>query len=84
MKAIRKGFFAKVGDLVRNGWSYETKSIAPPYIYGLVIETQSRSPKSYTEQQIAERPIRMMKILTATGEIIRRYAVHVEVINESR
>ena len=83
MKVVREGCFAKVGDLVRNGWSTKTRSIAPPYIYGVVVEVQPRSPESYTSEQIAEAPIRLVKMLSG-GEIIRRYSVHVEVISENR
>ena len=83
MKVVRKGCFAKVGDLVREGWSYETRSIAPPYTYGIVVWTHQRQPENYTAEQIAEAPIHTMKILTAEG-IIRRYSVHIEVISESR
>ena len=84
MKAIKKGWFAQVGDLVRAGWDIETKSIAPPYNYGIVVETDDRSPDAYTAEQIAERPVRLVKILTTDGRKIRRFTVHVEVISESR
>jgi len=83
MKVIREGGFAKVGDFVRNGWSTETRSIAPPYIYGIVVEVFPRSPEHYTPEQIAEAPIKDMRMLVG-GKIIRRYGVHIEVINESR
>ena len=83
MKVVRKVCFAKVGDLVREGWSYETRSIAPPYIYGIVVWTHPRTLENYTAAQIAKGPIHSMKILTAEG-IIRRYSVHIEVISESR
>ena len=83
MKVVRKGCFAKVGDLVRNGWSTATRSIAPPYIYGVVVEVQPRSPEAYTPEQIAEAPIRLVKMLSG-GKIIRRYSVHIEVIGEGR
>ena len=83
MKVIREGGFAKVGDLVRNGWSTKTRSIAPPYIYGIVVEVQHRSRKHYTSEQIAESPVRLVKMLSG-GKIIRRYSVHIEVISESR
>jgi len=54
----------------------------PPYTYGIVLETHNRSPEAYTAEQIAEAPVRTMFILTTEGKRIRRYAVHVEVINE--
>jgi len=79
---IKEGCFAKVGDLVRDGWCYETRSIAPPYIYGVVIWTHPRTPEAYTADQIAEAPIHTVKILCTTGELIRRYTVHIEVISE--
>jgi hypothetical protein len=81
-KVIRKGYHARVGDLVREGWDTETRSIAPPYTYGIVIKTQRRSPEAYSSEQIAEKPIRLIYILASTGEMIRRYSVHVEVIGE--
>jgi hypothetical protein len=81
-KVIRKGYHARVGDLVREGWDTETRSIASPYTYGIVIKTQRRSPAAYTAEQIAEQPIRLIWILTSTGKSIRRYSVHVEVIGE--
>ena len=81
---VKKGCFAKAGDFVCEGWDTETRSIAPPYMYGLVIEVFPRSPEAYTAEQIAEAPIRNMKILTTTGQFVRRYSVHVEVISESR
>ena len=74
----------KIGDLVREGWSYDTRSIAPPYIYGIIIEAVRRLPDSYTAEHIAESPIRYVKMLCGGGKIIRRYAVTVEVISESR
>ena len=83
MKVIRKGCFAKVGDLVRNGWCSETRSIQPPYIYGVVIEAHPRSPEHYTPEQIAEAPIRDVKMLWG-GKLITRYSIHIEVISESR
>ena len=83
MKVIREGGFAKVGDLVRNGWCTETRSIQPPYIYGVVVEVFPRSPEHYTPEQIAEAPIKDMRMLSG-GKIIRRYGVHIEVISESR
>ena len=84
MKVVRPGYFAKVGDYVREGWDTETRSIAPPYTYGIVVETQRRSPQAYTAEQIKEKPVRVIYILTNGGEMIRRYSVHVEVIDESR
>jgi hypothetical protein len=83
MKVIREGGFAKVGDLVRNGWSAETRSIAPPYIYGIVVEVFPRSSEHYTPEQIAKAPIRDVRMLVG-GKIIRRYGVHIEVISETR
>ncbi len=81
MKVVREGCFAKVGDLVRNGWNTTTRSIAPPYIYGVVVEVQYRSPEHYTPELIAESPVRLVKMLS-NGKIIRRYSVHIEVISE--
>jgi hypothetical protein len=83
VKVLREGFFAEVGDLVREGWSYETRSIAPPYIYGVVIKTEIRRLGPYTEEQIAEKPVRMIHFLSGCG-MLQRYAVHIEVISESR
>ena len=83
MKVIREGGFAKVGDLVRNGWCTETRSIQPPYIYGVVVEVRPRSPDHYTPEQIAKAPIRTVKML-AGGKIITRHGIHIEVISESR
>jgi len=83
VKAVKPGHFAQVGDLVREGWCTKTRCVAPPYTYGIVVETRNRSPEAYTAEQIAEKPVRLVYILTTTGEKIRRYAVHVEVINES-
>ena len=82
MKAIKKGCFAQVGDLVREGWCYEKRCIAPPYTYGIVVEAQARSPEAYTAEQIAEKPIRMINMLTTDGSKIRRFSHHVEVISE--
>ena len=84
MKTTKKGCFAQVGDLVRTGWDSETRSIAPPYNYGIVVETDDRSPDAYTAEQIAERPVRLVEILTTDGRNIRRFTVHVEVISEGR
>ena len=81
MVAVKKGWFVKVGDLVREGWCREKRRVAPPYTYGIVLETQNRSPEAYTAEQIAEKPVRLVYILTTAGEKIRRYAVHVEVIH---
>ena len=83
MEVIREGGFAKVGDLVRNGWCTETRCVQPPYIYGVVIAVFPRSPEYYTPEQIAEAPIKDVRMLSA-GKIIRRYGVHLEVISESR
>ena len=38
---IRPGSHAKVGDYIREGWDTDTRSIQPPYNYGLVIKTDS-------------------------------------------
>ena len=84
MLAVRPGYFATVGDLVREGWCRQKRCVAPPYTYGIVLETQNRSPEAYTAEQIAEKPVRLVYILTTTGEKIRRYAGHVEVLNERR
>ena len=84
MKAVKPGWFAQVGDLVREGWCTKTRRIAPPYTYGIVLETHNRSPEAYTAEQIAVAPVRTMFILTTQGEKIRRYSVHVEVIYEGR
>ena len=84
MVAVKKGWFVKVGDLVREGWCQEKRCVAPPYTYGIVVETQNRSPEAYTAEQIAEKPVRLVWILTTKGETIRRYSVHVEVISEYR
>ena len=80
MKVIRPGYFAKVGDYVREGWCTKKRCIAPPYVYGIAVETQRRSPEAYTAEQIMEKPIRVIYILTNGGELIRRYSVHVEVV----
>ena len=82
MKAVKPGHFAQVGDLIREGWCMKKRCIAPPYTYGIVLETHNRSPEAYTAEQIAVAPVRTMFILTTQGERIRRYSVHVEVINE--
>ena len=84
MKVIRPGFFAKVGDFIRNGWDTETRSIQPPYTYGLVVKTELRTLGPYTKEQIDEKPVRVIHFLTTEGKMIRRYAVHIEVISESR
>ena len=83
MKVIREGFFAKVGDYIREGWDTETRSIAPPYNYGIVIKTETRRLGPYTQEQIDEKPIRLIHFLTDNGKIIRRYAVHIEVLSET-
>ena len=80
----KEGWFAIVGDLVREGWCYKTRSIAAPYTYGIVVQTYPRSPDAYTPKQIAEKPIRMVDIFTTDGRKIRRYTVHVEIVNEGR
>jgi hypothetical protein len=80
MKVIRKGCFAEVGDYIREGWDTETRTIAPPYNYGIVIETETRRLGPYTQELIDEAPIRLIHFLTNKGKIMRRYAVHIEVI----
>ena len=82
MKVIRPGSHARVGDYIRNGWDTETRSIQPPYVYGLVIKTETRTLGPYTQEQIDEAPIRKIHFLSNDGKIIRRYAVHIEVISE--
>ena len=77
---IRKGYHTRVGDLIRNGWDTETRSIAAPYVYGIVVKTEMRRLGPYTEEQISERPVRLIHFLTSEGKMIRRYAVHIEVI----
>ena len=84
MKVIREGYFAEVGDYIREGWDTETRSIAPPYNYGIVIKTEIRTLGPYTEEQIAEKPVRTIHFLSTDGEMMRRYAVHIEVLSESR
>jgi len=84
MQAVKPGYFATVGDLVREGWCRDKRCVAPPYTYGIVLETQNRSLEAYTPEQCAEKPVRLVYILTTAGEKIRRYAVHVEVMSESR
>ena len=84
MEAIKPGWFAQVGDLVREGWCAKKRRITPPYTYGIVLETHNRSPEVYTAEQIAVAPVRTMFILTTEGKRIRRYSVHVEVISEGR
>ncbi len=83
MKVISEGRFAKVCDLVRNGWCTETRSIQPPYIYGVVVEVFPRSPEHWTPEEIAAAPIKEVRMLWE-GKIIRRYGIHIEVISESR
>ena len=83
MVAVKEGYFTQVGDLVREGWCRKNRCVAPPYKYGIVVQTQNRSPEAYTAEQIAEKPVRLVWILTTEGETIRRYAVHVEVLNEA-
>ena len=83
MKVVRPGYHARVGDLIREGWDTKTRSIAPPYTHGIVIKTETRTLGPYTQEQIDEKPIRMVKILTGEGKIIRRYTVHIEVINDT-
>jgi len=80
---IRPGSHAKVGDYIREGWDTDTRSIQPPYNYGLVIKTEMRRLGPYTQEQIDEAPIRKIHFLTGSGKIMQRYAVHVEVISES-
>ena len=84
MKVIKEGYFAEVGDYIREGWDTETRSIAPPYNYGIVIKTEIRTLGPYTEEQIAEKPVRTIHFLSTDGEMMRRYAVHIEVLSESR
>ena len=84
MKVIREGAFAQVGDLVRNGWDTKTRSIQPPYVYGVVVSVEPRNPDVYSPEDIAKSPIRSMKVLLCgNGKIKMKYSVHVEVINES-
>ena len=80
MKVIRPGCFAEVGDYIREGWDTETRSIQPPYNYGLVIKTETRNLGPYTQEQIDEAPIRRIHFLTNKGKIMVRYAVHIEVL----
>ena len=84
MKVIRPGCFAKVGDYIREGWDTETRSIQPPYNYGIVIKTEIRRLGPYTQEQIDEAPVRKIHFLAEGGKIIQRYAVHIEVISECR
>ena len=84
MKIIREGCFARVGDYIREGWDTETRSIAPPYNYGIVVKTEMRRLGPYTQEQIDEKPIRVIHFLAEDGRIMQRYAVHIEVISESR
>ena len=81
---IREGGFAQVGDLVRNGWDTETRSIQPPYVYGVVVSVEPRNPYIYSPEDIAKAPIRSMKVLCDNGKVKLKYSVHVEVISESR
>jgi len=80
VKVIREGCFAEAGDYIREGWDTETRSIQPPYNYGIVVETEMRRLGPYTQEQIDEAPIRLIHFLTNEGKIMRRYAVHIEVI----
>ena len=82
MKVIRDGGFAQVGDLVRNGWDTETRSIQPPYVYGVVVSVEHRNPDVYSPEDIAKAPIRSMKVLCDCGKVRLKYSVHVEVIGE--
>jgi hypothetical protein len=85
VKVIREGAFAQVGDLVRNGWDTETRSIQPPYVYGVVVSIEPRNPDIYSSAAIAKAPIRSMKVLLCgNGKVKMKYSVHVEVIGESR
>ena len=84
MKVIKEGYFAEVGDYIREGWDTETRSIAPPYNYGIVIKTETRRLGPYTQEQIDEAPIRRIYFLSNGGKIMARYAVHIEVISECR
>jgi len=81
---IRPGYHARVGDLIREGWDTETRSIQPPYVYGIVIKTETRRLGPYTQEQIDEKPIRLIYFISGGGKLLRRYAVHIEVICESR
>ena len=74
MEAIKPGWFAQVGDLIREGWCTKKRCIAPPYTYGIVLETHNT---------VLQKHIRTMFILTTKGERILRYSVHVEVISET-
>ena len=80
-EAIKAGYFAEVGDFIREGWDTETRSIAPPYTYGIVVKTEIRRLGPYTEEQIAEKPVRVVHFLSDSGKMLRRYAVHIEVIS---
>jgi hypothetical protein len=84
MKVVRLGCFAEVGDYIRNGWDTETRSIQPPYDYGVVVKTEMRRLGPYTQEQIDEKPVRVIYFLTESGKILQRYAVHIEVIDEAR
>jgi hypothetical protein len=84
VKVIRPGSHAVVGDYIREGWDTETRSIQPPYNYGIVIKTETRRLGPYTQEQIDKAPIRRIHFLSIDGKIMTRYAVHIEVINESR
>ena len=84
MKVIKEGYFAEIGDYIREGWDTETRSIQPPYNYGIVIKIEMRRLGPYTQEQIDEKPIRLIHFLSDSGEMMRRYAVHIEVISESR
>jgi len=86
VKVIRPGSHARVGDYIREGWDTETRSVAPPYNYGIVIKTETRRLGPYTQEQIDESPIRRIHFhfLSIDGKIMTRYAVHIEVISENR
>jgi hypothetical protein len=84
MNVIKKGCFAEVGDYIREGWDTETRSVAPPYNYGIVIKTEMRQLGPYTKKQIAESPVKRIHFLSNNGKIMTRYSVHIEVVSESR
>ena len=69
----------KVGDLIKG---YVPNPYRPQV--GIVIKTETRRLGPYTQEQIDEAPIRLIHFLTSEGKMIQRYAVHVEVLDESR
>lgn len=68
----------KVGDLVR----YHRAGRIP--LCGIILGLQLRSLEHYSQDRIDKDPIRTIEILCDSGKIIRRYAVHAEVISENR